>query len=72
MDDGTWHLQLVKRMMHSEPTREDSDRYVPAITCILPMAQVVYTGDEDGKVVSLSLPFPFIIDEVLSRIKSVS
>ena len=25
-----------------------------AMTCILPMAQVVYTGDDDGRIVGLS------------------
>lgn len=54
MRDGAWHLQLVKRLVNVEPTREEPDRFIPAITCILPMAQVVYTGDEEGKVVSFT------------------
>ena len=29
-----------------------------AITAILPMAQAVYTGDEDGKVVRFWAPLP--------------
>lgn len=50
--DGAWHLQLVKRLMHVEPSRENAELHIPAITSILAMAQAVYTGDEDGKVVS--------------------
>jgi hypothetical protein len=41
--------------MHVEPTRGEPTVQVPTITCVLPMSQVVYTGDEDGKVVSLVL-----------------
>ncbi|KAI5201148.1 beach-domain-containing protein [Aureobasidium subglaciale] len=48
--DGAWHLQLIKRLMHVEPTRGEPAMQVPTITCVLPMSQAVYTGDEDGKV----------------------
>ncbi|KAI4729600.1 beach-domain-containing protein [Aureobasidium sp. EXF-10728] len=48
--DGAWHLQLIKRLMHVEPTRGEPNIQVPTITCVLPMPQAVYTGDEDGKV----------------------
>ena len=40
--------------------------YAAAVSCILPMAQVVYTGDEDGRVVSR------IFDSVSSRADSAS
>lgn len=38
--------------MHVEPTRGEPNIQVPTITCVLPMSQAVYTGDEEGKVVS--------------------
>lgn len=51
--DGKWALELVKRLDHSDPRRkaEDGGNVEAAITCITPMAQCVYTGDEDGRVV---------------------
>ncbi|KAK3048418.1 Beige protein-like 1 [Extremus antarcticus] len=48
--DGAWYLQLVKRMNHTDSSREDGGNGEAAITAILPMAQVVYTGDEVGRV----------------------
>ena len=71
--DGAWHLQLVKRLVNTEATREEPEKFIPAITCILPMAQVVYTGDEEGKVVShissFSFPYHESSCETSSRIK---
>jgi WD40 repeat protein len=46
---GAFTLDLVKRLDHLDRKGDDG----ASITCILPMAQKVYTGDEDGKVVSL-------------------
>ena len=46
--------------MHVEPTRGEPTGQVPTITCVLPMSQVVYTGDEDGKVVSLQTDHKWI------------
>ena len=57
--DGKWMLQLVKRLDHVDHKRkaeEGAGNYEAGISCISPGAQVVYTGDEDGRVVSLSLP----------------
>ncbi|GAB7347328.1 hypothetical protein MBLNU459_g4272t1 [Dothideomycetes sp. NU459] len=48
--DGAWHLQLVKRLMHVEHSRENAELHIPAITSVLAMSQAVYTGDEEGKV----------------------
>lgn len=48
--DGTWYLQLLKRLNHTDQSREDGGNYSAAITAILPMPQAVYTGDEDGRV----------------------
>ncbi|KAF2843161.1 beach-domain-containing protein [Patellaria atrata CBS 101060] len=47
---GKWTLELVRRLDHVDSGREDKQNFAAAITCILPMAQVVYTGDEDGRV----------------------
>ena len=46
--DGNFVLEHVKRMNHLDPAGFNVSA---AMTCILPMAQVVYTGDEDGRVV---------------------
>lgn len=42
--------------MHVEPTRGEPMMQVATITSIFPMSQAVYTGDEDGKVVSADFP----------------
>ncbi|KAK5178647.1 beige protein-like 1, partial [Cryomyces antarcticus] len=43
---------LVKRLNNVDSSREEGTNFAAAITCILPMAQTVYTGDDDGRVVS--------------------
>ncbi|SMY22914.1 unnamed protein product [Zymoseptoria tritici ST99CH_1A5] len=49
LSDGTWYLQLVKRMQYVES--EMRVMRVPAgITSVLPVAKAVYTGDEEGNV----------------------
>ena len=48
LSDGSWYLQLVKRMQHTD-FMESSSR-VANITAVLPSAREVYTGDEDGNV----------------------
>ncbi|EOD50389.1 hypothetical protein GTA08_BOTSDO12235 [Neofusicoccum parvum] len=53
---GEWILELLKRLNHVDPSREDGGNYPGSISCILPMAQTVYTGDDDGKVVSSPYP----------------
>ena len=50
--DGHFVLEHVKRMNHMDPAGYNLNA---AITCVLPMAQVVYTGDADGRVVSCCL-----------------
>jgi WD40 repeat protein len=50
--DGKWALSLVKRLDHTDQRAEDGGNIGSAITCITPMPQAVYTGDEDGRVVS--------------------
>lgn len=54
---GKWRLELVKRLDHVDGKRKVEEggggNYEAAISCISPLAQVVYTGDEDGRVVSV-------------------
>ncbi|KAI4274372.1 MAG: hypothetical protein L6R38_006112 [Xanthoria sp. 2 TBL-2021] len=44
---GAFVLEHIKRMHHLDPAGYNIGS---AITCILPLAQKVYTGDEDGRV----------------------
>jgi len=50
--EGKFELELVKRLDHVDQSSERGLNISSAITCILPMPQTVYTGDEDGRVVS--------------------
>jgi beige protein homolog 1 len=50
--DGEWHLELVRRLDHIDINSETGTNTEAAVTCILPMPQLVYTGDDDGRVVS--------------------
>lgn len=49
---GRWVLELVRRLDHVDPKSENGANVDAAITCITPMPQIVYTGDDDGRVVS--------------------
>lgn len=48
-------LEHIKRMNHLDSA---GFNFHAAITCVLPMAQVVYTSDGDGRVVS----YPVCVD----------
>ncbi|KAG6300878.1 hypothetical protein E4U09_006236 [Claviceps aff. purpurea] len=49
---GKWKLELLRRLDHVD-FKSDNNRNTDAgITCITPMPTCVYTGDEDGRVVS--------------------
>lgn len=50
--DGSFELELIRQLHHADDSREDGGNVRAGISCILPMPQVVYTGDEDGRVVS--------------------
>lgn len=54
MNDGKFMLEHLKRMDHLDQAGFNTHA---SMTAILPMAQTVYTGDEDGKVVR-SVTFP--------------
>lgn len=49
---GRWVLELVRQLDHVDPKSETGANVDAAITCIAPMPQMVYTGDDDGRVVS--------------------
>lgn len=62
--DGRWALELLRRLDHADPRSEAGANVEAAITCITPMPQLVYTGDEEGRVVSFFLFlffFPFLL-----------
>jgi beige protein homolog 1 len=49
---GRWVLEFLRRLDHVDPKSETGQNVEAAITCITPMPQLLYTGDDDGKVVS--------------------
>lgn len=51
---GKWALELVRILDHADSRSETGANTDAAITCITPMHQTVYTGDDDGRVVSTS------------------
>lgn len=53
---GGFELELIRQLNHVDSSREDGGNVRAGISCVLPMPQVVYTGDEDGRVVSDSHP----------------
>ncbi|KAK5944674.1 beige protein-like 1 [Knufia obscura] len=50
IEDGVFTLELIRQLNHIDG-RGEGGNVSAAITCILPQPQVVYTGDEDGRVV---------------------
>ncbi len=57
--DNKFELELIRQLNHVDVSREDGGNVTAGISCILPMPQVVYTGDEDGRVVCLDLQIVF-------------
>ncbi|KAL7621392.1 beige protein-like 1 [Parahypoxylon ruwenzoriense] len=53
--DGKWMLALVRRLDHIDTRSETGTNTEAAITCITPMPQLVYTGDDDGRVYEWNL-----------------
>ncbi|KAI1379000.1 beach-domain-containing protein [Hypoxylon crocopeplum] len=53
--DGKWVLELVRRLDHIDTRSETGTNTEAAITCITPMPQLVYTGDDDGRVYEWNL-----------------
>ncbi|KAI0597278.1 hypothetical protein F4775DRAFT_602867 [Biscogniauxia sp. FL1348] len=52
---GKWSLELVRRLDHIDARSETGTNTEAAITCITPMPQLVYTGDDDGRVYEWNL-----------------
>ncbi|KAL2017373.1 hypothetical protein VTK56DRAFT_2253 [Thermocarpiscus australiensis] len=52
---GRWVLEFVRRLDHVSPKSETGANVEAAITCIAPMPQLVYTGDDDGRVYEWNL-----------------
>jgi beige protein homolog 1 len=50
--NGRWVLEFMRRLDHVDPKSESGANVEAGITCITPMPQCVYTGDDDGRVVS--------------------
>ncbi|KAI1190749.1 beige/BEACH domain-containing protein [Nemania serpens] len=53
--NGKWGLELVRRLDHIDPGSETGANTEAAVTCITPMPQLVYTGDDDGRVYEWTL-----------------
>ncbi|KAF2969112.1 hypothetical protein GQX73_g4499 [Xylaria multiplex] len=53
--NGKWILEMVRRLDHIDPRSENGANTEAAITCITPMPQLVYTGDDDGRVYEWTL-----------------
>ncbi|CAK7273447.1 Beige protein-like 1 [Sporothrix epigloea] len=52
---GRWVFELVRQLDHVDPKSETGANVDAAITCIAPMPQLVYTGDDDGRVCEWNL-----------------
>lgn len=52
-----FELELIRQLHHTDSSRDNGANITAGITCIMALPHVVYTGDEAGRVVSLSL-FP--------------
>ncbi|KAI0124713.1 hypothetical protein BJ170DRAFT_634802 [Xylariales sp. AK1849] len=53
--NGKWILEFVRRLDHVDARSETGTNVDAAITCITPMPQLVYTGDDDGRVYEWNL-----------------
>ncbi|KAI1178927.1 beige/BEACH domain-containing protein [Nemania sp. FL0916] len=53
--NGKWVLELVRRLDHIDPQSGTGANTEAAITCITPLPQLVYTGDDDGRVYEWTL-----------------
>ncbi|KAK7985187.1 hypothetical protein PG988_002809 [Apiospora saccharicola] len=53
--NGKWILELIRQLDHADARSESRANTEAAITCITPMPQLVYTGDDDGRVYEWNL-----------------
>lgn len=49
---GRWTLELLRKLDHLDYKNEKGENTDAGMSCISPMPTCVYTGDEDGRVVS--------------------
>lgn len=61
---GRFELGLVRQLHHVDGSRTGGVNRSPGISCILPLSQAVYTGDESGRVVSYPLLPTFFISSI--------
>lgn len=52
--NGKWILEFMRRLDHVNSKSETGANVEAAVTCIAPMPTLIYTGDDDGRVVSFS------------------
>jgi hypothetical protein len=52
MRNGRFELELIRQLHHIDNNRDNGANITAGISCILALPQVVYTGDEMGRVVS--------------------
>ncbi|KAJ5947666.1 hypothetical protein N7466_000681 [Penicillium verhagenii] len=48
--DGVFELELIRQLHHTDSSRDNGANISAGISCILALPQVVYTGDEAGRV----------------------
>jgi hypothetical protein len=51
--NGRFELELIRQLHHTDNTRDNGANIQAGISCILALPQVVYTGDEAGRVVRI-------------------
>lgn len=51
--EGKWHLSLIRRLHNTDPRTKMEGKASAAITAILTSETKVWTGDENGRAVSL-------------------
>jgi WD40 repeat protein len=54
---GRWRLEFMRRLDHVNLKSETGENVEAAVTCVAPLPGLVYTGDDDGRVVSFSFSF---------------
>lgn len=50
---GKWTLEFLRRLDHIDYKSDEGENTEAGITCITPMPTCLYTGDDNGRVVSL-------------------
>lgn len=58
---GRFELDLVRQLHHVDSNRDDGVNISAGISCVLALPNVVYTGDEMGRVVSSFFSFVVFI-----------